>query len=117
MSYVHSVYLLSIYTLYFLGHQCRQWCNSWIFVEIHAYLTTWVTQYCSTYYYELSTYYYELKIIVWNLFEIRIPLKIIKSSANWYLVIKEHFCIVNPGCDVTKTSVNEIKSLSKMADI
>jgi hypothetical protein len=33
------------------------------------------------------------------------------------LVSNEYFYMVNPCCDVTKTTVNEIKIVSKMADI
>jgi hypothetical protein len=34
-----------------------------------------------------------------------------------YLVGNEYFYMVNPCSDVTKTTVNEIKNVSKMADI
>jgi hypothetical protein len=41
-----------------------------------------------------------------------LPIEIWSST----LVSKEYFCMVNPCCDFTKTTV-EIKNLSKMADI
>jgi hypothetical protein len=45
-------------------------------------------------------------------------LETFKTSTNQYLVSDaEYFYMVNPCCDVTKTTVNEIKNLSKMADI
>ena len=44
-------------------------------------------------------------------------LKTFKTSTNQYLVSNEYFYMVNPCCDVTKTTVNEIKNISKMADI
>ena len=44
-------------------------------------------------------------------------IKTFKTSTNQYLVSNEYFCMVNPCCYVTKTTVNEIKNLSKMADI
>jgi hypothetical protein len=50
-------------------------------------------------------------------FEISRSLKTFKTSTNQYLVSNEYFYVVNPCCDVTKTTVNEIKNLSKMADI
>jgi hypothetical protein len=50
-------------------------------------------------------------------FEIPRSLKTFKTYTNQYLVINEYFYMVNPCCDVTKTTVNEIKNLSKMADI
>jgi hypothetical protein len=40
-----------------------------------------------------------------------------QTSTNQYLVSNEYFYMVNPCCDVTKTTVNKIKKLSKMADI
>jgi galactitol-specific phosphotransferase system IIB component len=42
-------------------------------------------------------------------------LKTFKTSTNQYLVRNEYFYMVNPCCDVT--NVNEMKHLSKMADI
>jgi hypothetical protein len=50
-------------------------------------------------------------------FEISRSLKTFKTSTNQYLVSNEYFYMVNPCCDVTKTTVNEIKNISKMADI
>jgi hypothetical protein len=44
-------------------------------------------------------------------------LKLFKISTNQYLVSNKYFYMVNPCCDVTKTTVNEIKNLSKMAGI
>jgi hypothetical protein len=41
----------------------------------------------------------------------------VKTFNNQYLVCNEQFYMVNPCCDVTKTTVNEIKNLSNMADI
>jgi hypothetical protein len=49
--------------------------------------------------------------------EISRLLKTFKTSTNQYLVSNEYFNMVNPCCVVTKTTVNEIKNLSKMADI
>ena len=49
--------------------------------------------------------------------EISRALKTFKTSTNQYLVSNEYFYMVNPCCDVTKTTVNEIKIVSKMADI
>jgi hypothetical protein len=70
--------------------------------------------------------------------EISRSLETFKTSTNQYLVINEYFYMViptsqarvfyqvkdpglrgcgNPCCDVTKTTVNEIKNVSKMADI
>ena len=49
--------------------------------------------------------------------EISRSLKTFKTSTNQYLVGNEYFYMVNPCCDVTKTTVNEIKIVSKMADI
>ena len=49
--------------------------------------------------------------------EISRSLKTFKTSTNQYLVSNEYFYMVNPRCDVTKTTVNEIKIVSKMADI
>ena len=49
--------------------------------------------------------------------EISRSLETFKTSTNQYLVSNEYFYMVNPCCDVTKTTVNEIKTLSKMADI
>jgi hypothetical protein len=34
-----------------------------------------------------------------------------------YLVSNEYFYMVYPCCDVTKTTVNEVKNISKMVDI
>ena len=49
--------------------------------------------------------------------EISRSLETFKTSTNQYLVSNEHFYMVNPCCDVTKTTVNEIKNVCKMADI
>jgi hypothetical protein len=50
--------------------------------------------------------------------EILRSLETFKTSANQYLVSNEYFYMVNPCCDVPKTTVNyEIKNLSKIADI
>jgi hypothetical protein len=51
------------------------------------------------------------------LFEISRSLNTFKTSTNQYLVSNEYFNMVKPCCDVTKTTVNEIKNWSKMADI
>ena len=50
-------------------------------------------------------------------FEISRSLKTFKTSTNHYLVSNEYIYMVNPCCDVTKTTVNKIKNVSKMADI
>ena len=50
--------------------------------------------------------------------EISRSLETFKTSTNKYLVSNEYFYMVNPCCDVTKTTVNEIdKKISKMADM
>ena len=49
--------------------------------------------------------------------EISRSLETFKTSTKQYLVSNEYFYMVNPYCDVTKTTVNEIKNVSKMADI
>ena len=49
--------------------------------------------------------------------EISRSLDTFETSTNQYLVSNEYFYMVNPCCDVTKTTVNEIKNLSNMADI
>ena len=43
-------------------------------------------------------------------------LKPLKHPINIWSA-NEYFYMVNPCCDVTKTTVNEIKNVSKMADI
>jgi hypothetical protein len=50
-------------------------------------------------------------------FEISRSLKTFETSSNQYLISSGYFYMVKPCCDVTKTTVNEIKNLSKMADI
>ena len=47
-------------------------------------------------------------------FEISRSLKTFKTSTNQYLVSNEYFYMVNPCCDVTKTTVKEIKNLSNV---
>ena len=49
--------------------------------------------------------------------EISRLLETFRTSTNQYLVSNEYFYMVNPCCDVTKTTINEIKNFSKMADI
>ena len=49
--------------------------------------------------------------------EISRSLDTFETSTNQYLVSNEYFYMVNPCCDVTKTTVNEFKNLSNMADI
>ena len=48
--------------------------------------------------------------------EISRSLETFKTSTNQYLVSNEYFYMVNPCCDITKTTVNEIKNLSKMVE-
>jgi hypothetical protein len=51
-------------------------------------------------------------------FEICRSFKTFKTSTNQYLVSNEYFCMVNPCCDLIKTTVvNENKNVSKMVDI
>jgi hypothetical protein len=40
-------------------------------------------------------------------------LETFKTSTNQYLVCNEYFYMVNPCCDVTKTTVNEIKKITQ----
>jgi hypothetical protein len=49
--------------------------------------------------------------------EISRSLETFKTFTIQYSVSNKYFYMVNPGCDVNKTTVNEIKNLSKMADI
>jgi hypothetical protein len=49
--------------------------------------------------------------------EISRSLETFKTFTNQYMVSNKCFYMVNPCCDITKTTVNEIKNLSKMADI
>jgi hypothetical protein len=44
-------------------------------------------------------------------------LKTFKTTTNQHLVSNEYFYMVNSCCDATKTTVNDIKNVSKMADI
>jgi transcriptional regulator of met regulon len=67
-----------------------------------------------------TTNHFALKTILCLPFERSRLLKTFKTSTNQYLVSNYHFYMVNPCCDdsdVTKTTVNEIKNVSKMADI
>ena len=66
---------------------------------------------------QTTTDYFAFKTILCLPFEISRSLKTFKTSTNQYLVSNEYFYMVNSCCDVTKTTVNEIKKLSKMADI
>ena len=66
---------------------------------------------------QTTTNHFALKTILCLPFEISRVLETFKTSTNQYLVSNEYFYMVNPCCDVTKTTVNEIKNLSKMADI
>jgi hypothetical protein len=49
--------------------------------------------------------------------EISRSLETFKTFTNQYSVSNKYIYMVNPCCDVTKTTVNEIKNASKMADI
>jgi hypothetical protein len=85
------------------------------FCRYACYVTTGVTQY---FYVDNHYNHFALKNILCLPFEISRSLKTFKkTSTNQYLVGNEYFFLVNPCCDVTKTTVNEIKKLSKMADI
>ena len=84
-----------------------------IFCRYACHVTTGVTQY----FYLPNTNHFALKTILCLPFEISRSLKTFKTSTNQYLVSNEYFYMVNPCCDLTKTTVNEIKNLSKMADI
>ena len=66
---------------------------------------------------QTTTNHFALKTILCLPFEISRVLDPFKTSTNQYLVSNEYFYMVNPCCDVTKTTVNEIKNVSKMADI
>jgi hypothetical protein len=86
---------------------------SWIFGDMHVAsqqgsrnIFIWTT-----------TNHFALKIILCMPFEIPRSLETFKTSTNQYLVSNECFYMVNPCCDVTKTTVNEIKNVSKMADL
>ena len=63
------------------------------------------------------TNHFALETILCLPFEISRSLKTFKTSTNQYLVSNEYFYMVNPCCDVTKATVNEIKNLSNVADI
>ena len=79
---------------------------SWIFVDMH------VTSHAGSHnvFILTTTDHYEVKIILQTLLEITKSLKAFKTSTNLYLVTKEYFYMANPACDVTKTTVNEIKN-------
>jgi hypothetical protein len=61
-----------------------------------------------------TTNHFALKTILCLPFEISRSLKTFKTSTNQYLVSNEYFYMVNPCCDVNKTTVNEIKNLSNL---
>ena len=86
---------------------------SWIFVDMH------VTSQQGSRNISISTTtnHFALKITLCIPLEISRSLKTFKTSTNQYLVSNEYFSMVNPCCDVTKTTVYEIKNVSKMADI
>jgi hypothetical protein len=60
------------------------------------------------------TNHFALKTILCLPFEISRSLKTFTTSTNQYLVSNEYFYMVNPCCDVTKATVNEIKNLSNV---
>ena len=64
-----------------------------------------------------TTNHFALKIILCMPLEISRSHETFKTSTNQYLVCNEYFYMVNSCCDVTKTADNEIKNVSKMADI
>jgi hypothetical protein len=89
------------------------------FCRYACHVTTGVTQY----FYLAFIYRQPLIILHSKLYSVcplkslSRSLKTFKTSTNQYLVSNEYFYMVNPCCDVTKTTVNEIKNVSKMADI
>jgi hypothetical protein len=86
---------------------------SWIFVDMHV--TS--QQGSRNIFIKTNTNHFALKIIFCMPLEISISLETFKTSTNQYLVSDEYFYTVNPCCDVTKAIVNEIKNVSKMADM
>ena len=86
---------------------------SWIFVDMHV--TS--QQGSRNIFMQTTTNNFALKIILCMPLEISRSLETFKTSTNQYLVCNEYFYMVNPCCDVTKTTVNEIKNVSKMADM
>ena len=85
---------------------------NWDFCRYACYVTTGVTQY----FLSIQTLIILHSKLFCLPFEISRSLKIFKTSTNKYLVSNKYFYMVNPCCDVTKTTVNEIKNVSKMAD-
>ena len=64
-----------------------------------------------------NTNNFALKTILCLLFEISRSLKTFKTSTSQYLVSNEHFYMINPCCDVTKTTVNEMADILLRHDV
>jgi hypothetical protein len=86
---------------------------SWIFVDMHVIChNRGLTIFLSRPIILPSKLYF---VCPWKYQDHLKPLK--HLPMNQYLVSNKYFYMVNPCCDVTKTTVNEIKKLSKVVDM